>query len=1551
MKQIYLALLFICCFFSAFSQAPVNDDCSGIIDLGIAPACPTDVFFTNVDATPSDIGFGNIPSCWNGGTVQNDVWFSFVTSDTIFDYTITVTGLTDEMGSDPLLNPQIALYRGDCDVDGLAELDCATAENGESIIEIDAVGLTPNITYFIRINDFSATASPNWGSFQLCVDEIEPINTIDEEGSNSCFGQLFDSGGPDGDYGNNEDNVFSICPSDFSSCITFTLEYYNLEESEFVGTDQLIFYDGPEPNPATIIGQIGGSNFNFDTFGGGGVCYQVQAASGCLTVQFQSDAQVTFEGWSGSWECSAEACEPSQPITLETGITEQQIIDFISTPQTTVEITDINCPDNAYGIFEAGDNTDLGLDRGLLLTSGDANWAIGPNNDGGGGNFNAINNAPGDPDLDYLSQQGSGDESNDACIIELDVFAATNELVFEYVFGSEEYPEFVNQFNDIFAFFISGPGIVGDPNIDDQLNIAVLPNGLNTPVEIDAVNNLLNWEYYRSNLNGLSTQYDGLTSDFLGVKKSLTARAAVTPCNTYHLKLAVADRGDFSWDSGVFISELRGGTPNLSINFSSGIDYLIEDCTTLPDELLIQLSNPLEEAVSYDIIIGGTAEQGIDYIMELPDSITFLAGQTTFSFPITVLSDMEAEPTETIEISLSANFGCGDINVETLLVELRDELAIDIITGQDTVLVCQDSIIGLEVSGAATYFWTPVGIFDDPSSPTPGASPTESTWVFVEGNVGPCIDNDSIFLQLIDPEIEIVTDDPIAICQGESVQLQAINNVDDAGLTWLPEEGLDDPTSATPIATPQFNTTYIATVDNFGCVVSDTIEITVDAFDFPEIISDTIICQNSSVQLAAFIDTALVSTTYAWTPEEGLDDATLASPIATPDQTTTYTLIATSASEACADTAEVTVTVLPANVDIEADTVFICLGEVAELNAVTSTGDAIGLEWTPNDSTLSDTTGLTVFATPEITQTYFTTFVIGTCTVFDSVVVQVDSLPSEMLIVADPQEDPYCPGEIVTLSSTTYEPSFFPVIEHLWIPATGQETPDSLWNMVIMTTDSTNYQRITTNNACVDTTEIQINVVVPPILTIIPTDTVLCEGETFQYAVDGAVPGLEEIEWMPEDGLSCTDCLDPIASPSVTTTYQLSAEFMGCPTGASATVNVVNLPTVSMNTDPTLCPGSTVQLNLAADPFSTYEWTSPDDPNFTSNNPLLEVAPNQTTTYVLTATNDCGTIEEDITVTIVGEPSLGAIEDLFICEGDPLDLMAAGSAENATVETFTWTWPGGSVDGMAFTEVLTENTLVTLSYTYGTANGPCGTLTEEFVVTVSPAPGLLLPSPAEICLGESFTLNLDPDPANTTYSWTSVDDPNFSSTDAAPVVTPTQTTAYMVTAETPGCPIEEQDLILEVVPTVSMSLPGDMVACIGDVLSIQPIIDPTGAWSEGFVWTFNNAVVSNDETYTIDPVTTSGTLLLNYSYGPNCGTVTDSMSIIAEESVTIDSLVANPPIPPSDEVAQGTNVTFTVFIQEDVPVTYQWTANGEPIEGATGDSYTVQIIDEGAVTY
>jgi hypothetical protein len=309
-----------------------------------------------------------------------------------------------------------------------------------------------------------------------------------------------------------------------------------------------------------------------------------------MTLQFLSDNFVELEGFLGHWECSNLPCPPDDVLTVNSPIGNQVIIDAVTTPATQVTITDIKCNTDSYGSFSYPTaNNDLQMDKGLVLSSGRV-----ADLSGFGQNFaSTLLLTPGDADLDILSTQQGGEESYDACVVEMDVFVATDQLSFEYVFGSEEYPEFVfapGGFNDIFAFLVSGPGIVGQPGLNGQKNIAVLP-GTNTPVEIDAVNNQVNWEFYRNNEIGEQIVFDGLTSDYLGIKKSLTAKTSVIPCNTYRLKLAIADRGDSAFDSGVFVSEIKGGTPGLEVAFASGIEYFIESCSGTEDMLIVCLSH------------------------------------------------------------------------------------------------------------------------------------------------------------------------------------------------------------------------------------------------------------------------------------------------------------------------------------------------------------------------------------------------------------------------------------------------------------------------------------------------------------------------------------------------------------------------------------------------------------------------------------------------------------------------------------------------------------------------------------------------------------------------------------------------------------------------------------------------------------------------------------------------------------------------------------------------------------------------------------------------
>jgi hypothetical protein len=177
--------------------------------------------------------------------------------------------------------------------------------------------------------------------------------------------------------------------------------------------------------------------------------------------------------------------------------------------------------------------SNIGFAKGILLTTGAAAKANGPNNSQNAGHNNGT---AGDLQLDSLL----GIDTFDGCALEFDMVPSCDTLKINYVFSSEEYPEYLGKtFNDAFAIFISGPGITGSKNI------ATVP-GTNIPVSINTVNSTKNSQYFVDNTNGTSIQYDGFT-------KPLTAIQPITPNTTYHLKIVVADGVDGIFDSGIFI--------------------------------------------------------------------------------------------------------------------------------------------------------------------------------------------------------------------------------------------------------------------------------------------------------------------------------------------------------------------------------------------------------------------------------------------------------------------------------------------------------------------------------------------------------------------------------------------------------------------------------------------------------------------------------------------------------------------------------------------------------------------------------------------------------------------------------------------------------------------------------------------------------------------------------------------------------------------------------------------------------------------------------------
>ncbi len=219
---------------------------------------------------------------------------------------------------------------------------------------------------------------------------------------------------------------------------------------------------------------------------------------------------------------------------------------------------------HAIGLYQDSTNQ-LGIKQGIVLTSGNAYYILGPNKTPRSG---WASNAPGDSDLNSIARGNT----YDASILEFDFVTMSENLTFDFVFASEEYLEYVgSKFNDVFAFFITTPE-------GTQVNIATLPDG-ETPITVNTVNNELNSQYYIDNAYtnvtdpfiwdvrnrkvitnenyqkeeqppAYFTQFDGFTT-------VLQAKATVMPNEVYHIKIAISDVGDGILDSGVF---LKAGT-------------------------------------------------------------------------------------------------------------------------------------------------------------------------------------------------------------------------------------------------------------------------------------------------------------------------------------------------------------------------------------------------------------------------------------------------------------------------------------------------------------------------------------------------------------------------------------------------------------------------------------------------------------------------------------------------------------------------------------------------------------------------------------------------------------------------------------------------------------------------------------------------------------------------------------------------------------------------------------------------------------------------------
>lgn len=426
----------------------------------------------------------------------------------------------------------------------------------------------------------------------------------------------------------------------------------------------------------------------------------------------------------------------AQLATTSNLTVEQYVQDVLLGQNVTVSnITFNGSPANVVSASVGGfdcTNCNLGINSGFAMTTGDIVGLQGPNDEGGYAGTGTGGASGQDPDLLDLIQEllpGSDPtvvDVNDWVIIEFDFVPLGDTLQFQYVWASEEYSEFVGtDFNDIFGFFISGPGING-AYANNAINIARVP-GTNAPVAISTINNgpnnnntCVSCEYF--NQDG---QYGNIAFDapehtdpyymqLDGYTDILTATAIVQCGETFHIKLAICDTSDPAYASAVFLQR-DSFSSNLVVQASlnlaaSGPDgnTMFEDC----GDGYIVFERPVTGNSNTTLVANleftGTATMGDDYTA-LPSMVTFAPGVMEVSLYIDAFEDGITEGSETISMSITNIAECGESLISSSFEFHINDVPEPLQVQGVNYVICEGAIQTLEpmiTGGYANYGYT-----------------------------------------------------------------------------------------------------------------------------------------------------------------------------------------------------------------------------------------------------------------------------------------------------------------------------------------------------------------------------------------------------------------------------------------------------------------------------------------------------------------------------------------------------------------------------------------------------------------------------------------------------------------------------------------------------------------------------------------------------------------------------------------------------------------------------------------------------------------------------
>jgi gliding motility-associated-like protein len=670
---------------------------------------------------------------------------------------------------------------------------------------------------------------------------------------------------------------------------------------------------------------------------------------------------------------------------------------------------------------------------------------------------------------------------------------------------------------------------------------------------------------------------------------------------------------------------------------------------------------------------------------------------------------------------------------------------------------------------------------------------------------------------------------PQSIClgstQGVTLQGSGSGTIPVYSYSWYPSTNLAPVTSATPNATPSSTTTYsLVVTDGNGCKDTSSVTVSVNSQAVVNAGPDAVLCGTGSASTQLNASGANL-VTYSWTPPTGLSNPNISNPTASPPNTTSYIVYGIDA-QGCIGKDTVVVTIsTPVGVNAGSD-VNICFGANTPLQAQQTLGGSVSYAWSPVTG-LSNPNISNPVANPSNTTTYTVTITdaIG-CTASDNVTVNVSP---QIIIDAGPATF-FCPGNTAQLNAVSNIAGTFS-----WSPATGLSN-GTILNPIANPSQTTTYTLFVTDGlGCVVSDNVTVNV---PIQLIINAgnDTSICFGTPGQLNVQLLQGANVFYNWTPAGSLSSATISNPVATPTTTTTYNVTVtDPFGCNVSDNITISVNPQITVNAGPDTFFCPGNNVQLSATTNTNGLYAWTpSAGLSNSSILNPLA--TPSNTTNYVLTVTDGVGCKGKDsLIVTVPPVLSVNAGKDTFVCYGQPVPLNAQQLSGGTA--TFVWSPTTSLSNPNILNPVATPTDTITYTLTltdnYGCVKSDAVTVNvnKQMIVVASPD--------TMICIGNSIQIFANSNTTNVLYSWYPPTYLTMANIANPTAVAPSNITYNVQIKDQNGCTAGDSTKI-SVFETFTIP---DTVICAGDSVQLNAFGGTVFNWTPNYNLT--NANIPN----------------------------------------------------------------------------------------------------------